>query len=125
VVSVAPSTPICCGQILGVRNTLREGDQQLGCNIGSTIPIGDVTIHVVPAMHSSEPSGRPVGFALTFSDGRSVYHTGDTWIFGDMALIEELYHPVVILQNVGGGYWGSDPKTAALGIKKYFNPEVR
>ena len=98
--------------------------QQLGCNIGGTIPIGDVTIHVVPAMHSSEPSGRPVGFVLTFSDGRSVYHTGDTWIFGDMALIEELYHPVVILQNVGGGYWGSDPKTAALGIKKYFKPEV-
>ena len=34
--------------------------QQLGCNIGGTIPIGDVTIHVVPAMHPSEPSGRPL-----------------------------------------------------------------
>jgi L-ascorbate metabolism protein UlaG (beta-lactamase superfamily) len=99
-------------------------EQQQGCNIGGTIPVGDVSIHVVPAMHSSEPSGRPMGFILTFVDGRSLYHTGDTWIFGDMALIQELYHPAVILQNVGGGYWGSDPKTAALGINKYFDPEV-
>ncbi len=98
--------------------------QKLGCNVGGTIVIGDVTIHVVPAMHSSEPSGRPFGFVLTFSDGRSLYDTGDTWIFSDMGLIEELYHPVVILMNVGGGHWGSDPKTGALAIKKYFKPEV-
>jgi L-ascorbate metabolism protein UlaG (beta-lactamase superfamily) len=98
--------------------------QQLGCNVGGTIRIGDITIHVVPAMHSSEPSGRPLGFVLTFSDGRSLYDTGDTWIFGDMALIEELYHPTVILLNAGGGYWGSDPKTAALEIQRYFKPEV-
>jgi L-ascorbate metabolism protein UlaG (beta-lactamase superfamily) len=75
-------------------------------------------------MHSSEPSGGPLGFVLTFPDGRSLYDTGDTWIFSDMALIEELYHPVVILLHVGGGYWGSDPKTGALEIKKYFKPDV-
>ena len=40
-------------------------------------------------MHSSDPGGRPLGFVLTFSDGRTLYHTGDTWIFGDMALIQE------------------------------------
>src|ERR1700689_243624 len=98
--------------------------QQMGCNVGGTILIGDVTVHVVPAMHSSEPSGRPLGFVLTFPDGRSLYDTGDTWIFTDMALIEELYHPVVVLLHVGGGSWGSDPKTGALEIKKYFRPEA-
>ncbi len=97
--------------------------QKLGGNVGGTFTVGDVTVHVVPAMHSSAPSGRPLGFVLTFADGRSLYHTGDTWIFGDMALIQELFHPNVILLNVGGGYYGADPKTAALAIKKYFAPE--
>jgi len=37
---------------------------------------GDVKIHVVPAMHSSEPSGRPVGYVLEFGDGRTLYDEG-------------------------------------------------
>jgi len=98
--------------------------QKLGGNVGGTFVIGDVIVHIVPAVHSSAPSGRPVGFVLSFSDGRTLYHTGDTWIFGDMSLIQEIYHPNVILLNVGGGYYGSDPKTAALAIKKYFTPEA-
>jgi glyoxylase-like metal-dependent hydrolase (beta-lactamase superfamily II) len=68
-----------------------------GVNVGDLVKAGDVKIHVVPAMHSSEPSGRPVGFVLEFADGRSVYHEGDTWIFGDMALIQGVlsseHHP--------------------------------
>ncbi|HKN48451.1 MAG TPA: metal-dependent hydrolase, partial [Candidatus Polarisedimenticolia bacterium] len=100
------------------------GAQKLGGNVGGAFAVGDVTVHVVPAMHSSAPSGRPVGFVLTFSDGRSLYHTGDTWIFGDMALIQEIYHPSVILLNVGGGPYVEDPKTAALAIRKYFNPQT-
>ena len=39
-------------------------------NVGDQVTAGDVKIHVVPAMHSSEPSGRPVGYVLEFSDGR-------------------------------------------------------
>jgi L-ascorbate metabolism protein UlaG (beta-lactamase superfamily) len=66
-------------------------------NVGAHVTLGDVKVHVVPAMHSSEPSGRPVGFVVEFADGRSVYHQGDTWIFGDMALIQEFYHPNIIL----------------------------
>ncbi len=96
--------------------------QLVGCNVGGRIEIGDVTIHVVPAMHSSEPGGRPVGFVITFKDGRSLYHTGDTWIFGDMALIQELYHPDVLLMCVGGGPYTEDPAVAALAVRKYFHP---
>ncbi len=98
--------------------------QQMGGNVGGTFTVGDVTIHIVPAMHSSDPGGRPIGFVLSFSDGRSLYHTGDTWIFGDMALIQEIYHPNVILLNTGGGPYTEDPKTAALAIQKYFTPDV-
>lgn len=106
-------------------NTLGLPDRlKMGGNVGGTFVVGDVTVHLVPAMHGSEPAGRPLGVVLTFADGRSLYHTGDTWIFGDMALIEELYHPAVILLNVGGGPFTEDPATAALAIRKYFHPQV-
>jgi L-ascorbate metabolism protein UlaG (beta-lactamase superfamily) len=99
-------------------------DLKMGGNVGGTFKVGDVTVHLVPAMHSSEPSGRALGFVLTFADGRSLYHTGDTWIFSDMALIQELYHPNIILIGVGGGPYGEDPATAKLAIDKYFKPDV-
>ena len=53
-----------------------------------------------------------------FSDGRTLYHTEETWIFGDMALIQEIYRPNIILLNAGGGPYTEDPKTAALAVKK-------
>lgn len=93
-------------------------------NVGGTVELGDVKVHVVPAMHGSEPSGRPVGFVIDFADGRSVYHQGDTWIFGDMALIQEFYHPTIIMMNVGGKAYGQSPEVALIAINKYFKPAV-
>jgi L-ascorbate metabolism protein UlaG (beta-lactamase superfamily) len=98
--------------------------QVMGGNVGGSFKIGDVTVNLVPAVHSSDPGGRPLGFVLQFSDGRSLYHTGDTWIFGDMSLIEERFHPSIILLNVGGGPYTEDPTTAALAIRKYFHPKT-
>jgi L-ascorbate metabolism protein UlaG (beta-lactamase superfamily) len=65
-----------------------------------------------------------MGFVIDFGDGNVVYDTGDTWIFGDMALIQEIYRPNVILLNTGGGPYTQDPKTAALAIRKYFTPRA-
>ena len=93
-------------------------------NVGGTVALSDVIVHVVPAMHGSEPSGCPVGFVLEFSDGRSVYHHGDTWIFGDMALIQEFYHPDIILMNVGGKAYGQSPEVALLAVNTYFKPQI-
>ena len=98
--------------------------QVMGGNVGGAFKVGDVTVNLVPAMHSSDPGGRPLGFVLQFADGRSLYHTGDTWIFGDMSLIEERFHPSIILLNVGGGPYTQDPTTAALAIRKYFHPKT-
>lgn len=56
-------------------------------NIGGVQHVGDVDIYAVPAMHSVTP-GHALGYVLRFADGRTLYDTGDTWIFGDMALIE-------------------------------------
>jgi len=96
--------------------------QTMGGNVGGTFKFGDVTVHIVPAMHSSDPGGRPVGFVLEFADGRTLYHTGDTWVFGDMQLIQDMYHPNIILLNVGGGPYTEDPKAAAMAIRRYFKP---
>jgi len=98
--------------------------QVVGVNVGGTVKIGDVTIHAVPAVHGSIPDGRPLGFVLEFAGGRTLYHTGDTWIFGDMALIQEQYHPDIILLCVGGGPFTENPRTAALAVRKYFRPSV-
>jgi len=105
--------------------TLGLPDSQLvGVNVGGTVKVGDVTIHAVPAMHGSVPDGRPLGFVLEFKDGRRLYDTGDTWIFGDMSLIQQLYHPNIILLCVGGGPYTEDPRTAALAVRKFFRPSV-
>ncbi len=98
--------------------------QVLGGNVGGSFRVGDVTVHLVPALHSSAPGGRPLGFVIEFADGRTLYHTGDTWIFGDMSLIQERYQPSIILLNVGGGPYTQDPRTAALAIRKYFRPRT-
>lgn len=105
-----------------LRALLIEEAQQVGVNVGGTLAIGDVTIAIVPAMHSAEPGGRPLGFVLQLSGGRTLYHTGDTGVFGDMALIDELYHPTILLVACGGARSGMDPKQAAFAIRKYFHP---
>ncbi len=98
--------------------------QAMGGNVGGTFKVGDVSVHLVPAMHSSDPGGRPLGFVLEFADGRTLYHTGDTWLFGDMALIQEMYHPNIILLGVGGGPFTQGPDAARREVAKYFRPRV-
>lgn len=93
-------------------------------NVGGTVSLGDVTVHAVPAMHGSEPSGRPLGYVIDFPGGRSVYHQGDTWIFNDMALIQEFYHPDIILMNTGGKAYGQSPEVALLAVNRFFKPQV-
>jgi L-ascorbate metabolism protein UlaG (beta-lactamase superfamily) len=99
-------------------------DQIESINVGDQVTAGDVKIHVVPAMHSSEPSGRPVGYVLEFSDGRTLYDEGDTWIFGDMSLIQEFYHPNIILMGCGPVADGQYVRTAWLAVNRYFKPQV-
>src|SRR5690242_4009660 len=93
-------------------------------NVGDQVTVGDVKIHVVPAMHSSEPSGRPIGYVLDFPDGRTLYDEGDTWIFGDMALIQEFYHPNIVLMGCGAVADGQYVRAAWLAINRYFKPQI-
>ncbi len=104
------------------RMKIPEG-RYLSINIGGVQRVGDVEIHAVPAMHSVEP-GRALGYVLRFADGRTLYHSGDTWAFGDMALIERFFHPTILLLAAGGGRAGQDPATAAFVARTYFSPRI-
>jgi L-ascorbate metabolism protein UlaG (beta-lactamase superfamily) len=119
-IAVATGAPVIgTGELVGSLGIPEA--QAKGGSPGGAVTVGDVIVHLVPAMHSSEP-GHPLGFVLEFPGGRTLYHTGDTGLFGDMALVEELYHPSIMLLCVGGGPYTEDPKTAALAIRKYFHP---
>jgi len=106
-----------------VRSMAIPDAQKAAANVGGKLTFDDVTVHLVPAMHGSSPGGRPVGFVLTFAGSKErIYHSGDTWIFSDMALIHEIHQPTILLLQAGGGPFNQDPSVAALAVKKYFRP---
>jgi L-ascorbate metabolism protein UlaG (beta-lactamase superfamily) len=58
--------------------------------------------------------GRAAGFILRVN-GCSIYHAGDTGLFGDMRLIGDIYRPDVALLPIGGRYT-MDPEDAARAV---------
>jgi len=79
---------------------------------GSVTGPGGVTATLVDAVHSSGmsgdegiiPGGEAAGWILAVPDGPTVYHAGDTTVFGDMQLIGELWSPDLALLPIGGHY---------------------
>jgi L-ascorbate metabolism protein UlaG (beta-lactamase superfamily) len=53
---------------------------------------------------------------IELEDGLRVYHSGDTDVFGDMALIRELHRPDIAFLSIGGHYT-MDPRGAAKAIE--------
>jgi L-ascorbate metabolism protein UlaG (beta-lactamase superfamily) len=96
-------------------------------NPGGTIDLGGgVSASFVKAFHSSSTLengetiylGNPCGVVLE-GLGKTIYHMGDTEIFGDMALIEELFAPRIGFVPIGDRFT-MGAKSAALACKKYF-----
>ena len=81
---------------------------------------------VVKAFHSSSTEaegkavylGNPCG-VIVEGLGKTIYHMGDTDIFSDMALIEELYAPKVGFVPIGDRFT-MGAKAAALACKRFF-----
>lgn len=100
-------------------------------NTGGTIDCGSFAVSFTQALHSSGTVfngqyvylGNPMGLVITPKEGPSVYHMGDTDIFSDMSLIEELHHPQVGLVPVGDRFTMGG-KSAALAVKRYFHFET-
>lgn len=91
----------------GVKNTV-------GMNIGGVMEEDGLNFIMTDAVHSSR-LGNPVGFVIK-SARSSVYHSGDTALFGDMSIIGRLYQPQVFIVPIGGHYT-MDPIEAIKAIK--------
>jgi L-ascorbate metabolism protein UlaG (beta-lactamase superfamily) len=92
----------------------------VGINIGGTVNVKGITISLVQAFHSST-RGVPTGFVIK-AEGKTIYHTGDTGLFGDMKLIGEVYRPDVALVPIGNHYT-MGPEEAAKAVK-LIRPDV-
>lgn len=90
-------------------------------NKGGSQTIGGVTFTMTHAVHSCGIvddgmviyGGEAAGYVLRFEDGRSLYFAGDTNVFSDMQLIEQLYHPELAMLPIGDLFTMS-PREAAL-----------
>jgi L-ascorbate metabolism protein UlaG (beta-lactamase superfamily) len=83
------------------------GATTIACGMGGRINHAWGWSKLVPAFHSSSYGGQymgmPCGVILNFGDV-TVYHAGDTCVFGDMKLIAELYKPDIALLPMGGHF---------------------
>jgi L-ascorbate metabolism protein UlaG (beta-lactamase superfamily) len=96
-------------------------------NIGGTTDQGGFTVTMVRADHSSGEIkdgvsiylGNPGGAIIKAAGEPTVYHMGDTDVFGDMALINELHAPKVAMVPIGDRFT-MNPATAALAVNRFF-----
>ena len=107
--------PELCGwlQKKGVKNTAEM-------NKGGTQQVNDVKVTMVHADHSCGIQdgdqliygGEACGYIVEFENGVKIYHAGDTNVFGDMAIIRDLYAPQIAILPIGDHYTMS-PREAA------------
>ena len=121
---------------------LLDSDKVIAMNKGGTVTsIGrGIKIRMVPAEHSSainletmglkwEPgssnqlfTGAAVGYVVELENGFKIYHSGDTDVFGDMALINKFYAPDLALVSIGG-HFTMDPVGAAYAVRELIKPK--
>ena len=91
----------------------KKGAQQtLAMNKGGTQAVDDIRVTMVHADHSCGITdgdqivygGEACGYVIEFSNGEKIYHAGDTNVFGDMAIIRELYAPEIVMIPIGDHY---------------------
>jgi L-ascorbate metabolism protein UlaG (beta-lactamase superfamily) len=101
-------------------------------NTGGTVDCGGFTTTFVQALHSSSYGGdggkntylgNPLGLILHFPGEKTVYHMGDTDIFSDMALINELHEPAIGFVPIGDRFTMGGA-VAALACRRFFKFEA-
>jgi L-ascorbate metabolism protein UlaG (beta-lactamase superfamily) len=80
-------------------------------NFGGISKHGDMTVHLVPAIHSTLAGYPSAGFIVEIG-GVRVYASGDTDLFGDMALIGK-YSKVDLMLACIGDHFTMGPREAA------------
>jgi L-ascorbate metabolism protein UlaG (beta-lactamase superfamily) len=93
----------------------------MGYMVGGGVEFDWVKVVSTPAFHSSE-TACPLGTIVKAGDGTTVYHAGDTCLFGDMALYGRLYHIDVAFLPIGGVFtMDADQASEAV---KLINPKM-
>jgi L-ascorbate metabolism protein UlaG (beta-lactamase superfamily) len=98
--------------------------QTSAMNKGGTQKVGEIDVTMVNAIHSCGIQdgdqiiygGEACGYIIRLPGGLTVYHAGDTAVFGDMKLIAELYAPELALLPIGD-HFTMGPREAALAIR--------
>lgn len=108
----------------------RNGALAHGLHVGGGNNFDEVNIKLTPAWHGSglggdagpaEYLGTPCGFIIRM-DGKTIYHAGDTGLFGDMELIGRLNKIDLALLPIGDNYtMGPDDAVEAV---KMLKPEL-
>lgn len=116
-----------------------DGAKTIAMNKGGTVaPLGPgVKVHMVPAEHSSSTDllglkpettgvrhvsgGTAVGYVMQFESRFTIYHAGDTDVFGDMTLIHKFFKPDLALVPIGG-HFTMDPERAAYALRELIRP---
>jgi L-ascorbate metabolism protein UlaG (beta-lactamase superfamily) len=91
---------------------------------GGSQRVGEFEVTMTNAFHSNSIDenrvrhygGEPAGYVIRMPGGFSLYHAGDTAVFGDMGLIGELYKPDVALLPIGDRFT-MGPREAAYAIR--------
>jgi L-ascorbate metabolism protein UlaG (beta-lactamase superfamily) len=115
----------------------KQATTATGGNVGGTIDLANIGVKVtfVNAIHGSElilgnapagqpaavASGSPVGYVLEIKGGPTIYHTGDTDLYGDMKLIAEFFKVDLMIVCIGG-HFTMDPVRAAQAVE-WVNPK--
>lgn len=98
-------------------------------NCGGTQAHDGYTITFVNAIHSSamltdhgvsQCLGNSNGLVFHFDNASTLYHMGDTDIFSDMQLVEELHAPEIGIVPIGD-FFTMGGAVAALACQRYFN----
>ncbi len=93
-------------------------------NKGGSQKLGDVTVTMVHAVHSCGIQdgdqiiygGEASGYVLRLPDGRALYFAGDTNVFTDMQVIQELYQPELVFLPIGD-LFTMGPREAAKAVQ--------
>jgi len=87
----------------------------MGMNIGGTVVVDGISVTMTQAFHSSE-TGSPCGYIVKLEDGTTIYHAGDTGIFGSMQILGDIYSIDVALLPIGSVFT-MDPVQAVAALK--------
>ena len=109
----------------------KQGFETIGMNIGGTVDLQDIEVTMVNSTHSSDmdfieeigAGGSSSGYIIKLENGRKIYHSGDTGIFGDMkTVIRDIYQPDIALIPIGDRFT-MGPIEATIAAD-WLNPEI-